>query len=229
MLFMNNNGNKFKFVCWFLGIAGGLIGLIIFANSSGILESMTSVEAFQKYIKGFGNKAGIIFFIIQFASVIFAPIPSNISTAAAGMIFGMWETFYISTGAILLGSTVVFILARKLGKPFTDRFVNPKIATGYGQLIASKGDILLVLVFFLPFFPDDAICFLAGLSKMKLSKFFIITLLTRPWGILGASAVGSADIVVPWWGWVAIALITAILYIFVSNYRKKIEDKLIAE
>lgn len=104
-------------------------------------------------------------------SVVFAPIPSNISAAAGGAIFGMWKAFFISTTAILCGSIVVFILARKLGRPFTDKFINSKVATKYGKLIASKSEILLILIFFLPFFPDDAICFLAGLSKINWVKF----------------------------------------------------------
>lgn len=226
---MSNKRSKLQSTFWYLGILAALIGLVIYVASSGILENMTSVEAFQKYIRSFGAKSNITFFIIQFISVVLAPIPSNVSAAAGGAIFGMWNAFFISTAAILCGSIVVFLLARKLGKPFADRFVSPQIAGKYGQLIASKGDMLLILIFFLPFFPDDAICILAGLSTMKLSRFFIIALLTRPWGILAASAVGSANIVIPWWGWATIAAVVTILYMIITNYRKRIESKLVTE
>ncbi|MEA4962506.1 TVP38/TMEM64 family protein [Lutispora sp.] len=223
---MNNKGEKLRYAYWFLGIMGGLIGAAVYIKASGILDIITSLEAFKEYIIGFGAKADLAFFIIQLASVIVAPIPSNISSAAGGMIFGLWKAFFISVSAIICGSIAVFVLARKWGKPFADRFISPKIANKYGRLLARKGDILLALIFFLPFFPDDAICIVAGLSRIKFSKFFIITLLTRPWGILAASAVGSADIAIRWWGWVIIGLIFAALYLFVSNYHRKAESQL---
>lgn len=223
MLFMNKSKNILMYVLLLLTIIGGAAGLVLYAKSSGILESMTSVEAFQSYINGFGAKARMVYFVIQFMSVIIAPIPSNISTAAGGSIFGMWEAFFISTFAILSGSILVFLLARKFGKPFTERFVSPEVTNKYEKLMLSKSfEMLLMLLFLLPFFPDDVICFLAGLGVIKWGRFFIIMVLTRPWGILTASAVGSSNLIIPWWGWTIIALLVALIL----KYRDKIEEKL---
>lgn len=207
---------------WLLVILGCLAGAVIYAKTSGILDSMGSVEAFKNYINGTGTKANVVFFLIQLLSVVLAPIPSNISTAAGANIFGMWEAFFLSTLAIVFGSVMVFFLARKFGKPFTDKFVSPKIANKYGHLISSRRDILLALLFLLPFFPDDSICLLAGLSPIGGMRFFIIMLLTRPWGILAASAVGSANVTVPWWGWVLVVLASLLILI----YGTKLEEKL---
>ncbi len=223
MLFMNKNKNIVMYVLLLLTMIGGAAGLAVYAKSSGIWESMTSVEAFQSYINGFGTRARIVYFVIQLMSVIIAPIPSNISTAAGGSIFGMWEAFFISTFAILSGSILVFLLARKFGKPFTEKFVSSAVADKYEKLMLSKRfELLLMLLFLLPFFPDDVICFLAGLGAIKSGRFFIIMVLTRPWGILTASAVGSSSLVIPWWGWTIIALLVAL----VLKYRDKIEEKL---
>ncbi|MGI5997670.1 MAG: TVP38/TMEM64 family protein [Lutispora sp.] len=197
---MNNKAEKVKHIFGVLVIIGVLIGIGVYVKASGIMDKLTSLEEFKKYITSFGAKADLVFFIVQLASVIFAPIPSNISSAAGGMIFGLWKSFIISSIAIICGSVVVFVLARKLGKPFADRFLNPKIAEKYGQLLARKGDMLLAIIFFLPFLPDDAICIIAGLSSIKFSKFLTIALLTRPWGILAASAIGSIDTIIRLWG-----------------------------
>lgn len=202
-----------------------LIGIFIYAKTSGMLQFMSSMEDLQKYIESFGEKAYIVFFIIQLISVIIAPIPSNISSVVGGAVFGMWESFLLSTIAIIGGSIIVFLLARKFGKPFVDRFVNPKISSKYEQLISSKrGEMLLMLMFFLPFFPDDALGFLVGLSKMSLRKYFIIILITRPWGILVSSAVGAKNILIPWWGWGIVSLFV----IFIVKYGSKLEEKLIS-
>ncbi|MBU5675321.1 VTT domain-containing protein [Alkaliphilus sp. MSJ-5] len=223
---MNNTKDKIMLVCCLLIIIGALTGIIIYATSSGIMDIMTSIESFKTYIDGFGNKAIIIFFIIQFMSVVIAPIPSNISTAAGGIVFGIWKTFITSTLAVILGSMLVFILSRKFGKPLTDKFVSQKIAGKYGQLVESKSEMLLIAMFLLPFFPDDSICFLAGLSKIKCNRFFAIMLLTRPWGLLVSSVVGATNITIPWWGWISIVLLVVVLFILIQKYGDKIEDKL---
>lgn len=195
---MNSKVEKLKHISGVLMVIGVLIGIGAYVKASGIMNNFTSLEAFKKYITDFGAKADLTYFIIQLASVIFAPIPSNVSSAAGGMIFGLWKSFVISTTAIILGSILVFVLARKFGKPFADRFVSPKVSNKYGHLLSVKGDMLLAIIFLLPFLPDDAICIVAGLSSIKFSKFLTIVLLTRPWGILAASAFGSIDTIIRW-------------------------------
>ncbi|KGK89514.1 hypothetical protein DP68_03355 [Clostridium sp. HMP27] len=224
MLFMNIQKNKLKFYFLLLVTIGGLAGIFIYAKSSGILSHMTSMEDLKKYIEGYGKNAYIIFFIVQFVSVIIAPIPSNVSAVVGGMIFGMWGSFFISMVAIISGSIVVFILARKFGRSFTNKFVSHKVSDKYEQIISSKrGELLIMLMFLLPFLPDDIIGFLVGLSKMSLSRYFTIMLLARPWEILAASALGSSNIIVPWWVWAIIALCV----IFIVKNGNKMEDKLI--
>jgi len=218
---MKNNKDIIKFAVP-LVIALGFIGIMIYAKSNGIFDSMASVEAFQKYMKGFGEKAYIPFFFIQLAASVIAPIPNNITAAAGASILGMWQSFFISMLATIIGSTIAFTLAKKFGKPFTDKFVNNKISSKYGQLIESKGERLLALMFLLPFFPDDAICFLAGLSKISFEKFFKIMVLTRPWGILFGAAVGAAKISLQWWAWIIIVIVTIIVFKYGSKFEEKI-------
>ena len=66
--------------------------------------------------------------------------------------------------------------------------------------------MFLALVFLFPFFPDDLICILAGLTDIPLSRFFVICLFTRPWGLLVACGVGSSTLVIPLWGMILLGL-----------------------
>lgn len=193
------------------GLTAVLTAVFIISKSSGILDNMTSMEALREYIQGFGESAYVVFFLIQLISVILAPIPSHISTLVGAAIFGMWISFIISWTAIAAGSVIVFILARKFGKPFTDRIISARISGRYKGLITpGRGEAVLALLLFLPFFPDDALCFLAGISRIRLGRFLLIMLITRPWGILAASALGSSRMPLEWW-----ALGTAVLVVFI--------------
>lgn len=217
--------NRLKLYICSLVVLAGVIGIFAYLKSSGILNTMTSAEELKEYIEGYGDKAYAIFFILQVLSVIIAPIPSNISAVVGGSIFGMWYSFFISILAIIIGSIVVFILGRILGRTFAERFIKPELLSKYELYFTSgKGELILIILLLLPFFPDDVINFVAGLSKISLKRYVIMMLLTRPWEILAASALGSANITIPFWGWGIIAIII----ICIAKNSNKFEERLVA-
>lgn len=125
-----------------------------------------------------------------------------------------------------MGSLIVFTLAKRLGEPFVRRFVNQKTLQKYMPVIEKKRDAFMFLALLLPFFPDDLLCILAGLSGMGTMRFFVIALVTRPWGLVVASAVGSGAISMPLWGWALIVLGAVALMIFGLKYGDVLEERL---
>ena len=130
----------------------------------------------------------------------------------------MWPAFLLTAGAVVLGSAAVFWLARILGQSFAGRFVSQKVSDQYLDLIRRKRDVFLALVFLFPFFPDDLICILAGLTDISFSRFLVIVVLTRPWGLLVASAVGGSVISIPIWAMVLIGLAGLALFLVAMKY-----------
>src|SRR5699024_12009379 len=58
----------------------------------------------------------LCFFLVQLLSVVLAPIPSNVTALAGGVLFGTWPSFLMTFGAVALGSVLVFLLARGVGR-----------------------------------------------------------------------------------------------------------------
>lgn len=141
-----------------------LLGGGLFLYRSGFFQAATSAEGLQEYIRRFAPYSHLIFFLLQFLSVVLAPIPSNISAAAGGVLFGTWPSFWLTFGAVMAGSLLVFWLARVLGRDFADRLVSRRLSDRYQDVIRAKTDIFLLLAFLFPFFPDDVLCILAGLT-----------------------------------------------------------------
>ncbi|MCI8539769.1 MAG: TVP38/TMEM64 family protein [Oscillospiraceae bacterium] len=204
-----------------------LAGGIIFLWQTGFFAAASSLEGLQQYIERFSPYSQLIYFLVQLASVIVAPIPSNLTAAAGAVLFGFWEAFLLTAGAVLLGSVTVFLLARTLGQSFANRFVNQRVSEKYLCIIQSKRDIFLILVFLFPFFPDDLICILAGLTDIPLPRFFLIALFTRPWGLMVACAVGSSTLAIPLWGMVLLGLAGAALFLVGMKYGDKVEQRLL--
>ena len=214
-----------KCVRWLLVafIALLVAGLAYCLWSSGFFASLHSLEAAQGYIERFTPYSQAFYFLLQLASVILAPIPSNVLAVAGGLLFGTLSSFLLTTGAVLLGSILVFLLARLLGRSFADRLVSKRLSEKYLELIHSKRDVFLALVFLFPFFPDDLICILAGLTDIKPLRFFIICLLTRPWGLLAACALGGSTISMPLWLMVLIGMGGVVCFLLGLKYGDRLE------
>lgn len=90
-------------------------------------------------------------------------------------------------------------------------------------MIHAKTDIFLVLAFLFPFFPDDVLCILAGLTQISFRRFAGIILCARPWGLLFASALGGASFSIPAWGMALIGAAGLLLFLLGMKYGDRAE------
>ena len=102
-----------------------------------------------------------------------------------------------------------------------------KVADKYLELIQRKRDIFLILVFLFPFFPDDLICILAGLTDIPLRRFVVIVLFTRPWGLLVSCALGGSVLNIPIWAMVLLGLAGLALFLVGMKYGDRWEEALL--
>ena len=202
-------------------------GGLFFLWDTGFFSAASSLEEMRGYIERFSPYAQLIFFVVQLLSVVVAPIPSNLTALAGAVLFGMWPAFFLTTAAVIGGSVLVFWLARVLGRPFAERFVSKRVSERYLDLIQRKRDVFLALVFLFPFFPDDLICILAGLTDIPLGRFVILVILTRPWGLLVASALGGSVISIPLWAMALIGVLGVALFVVCLRYGDVWEEKLL--
>ena len=105
--------------------------------------------------------------------------------------------------------------------------VGERVSAKYLDVIHAKTDVFLVLAFLFPFFPDDLLCILAGLTSISLRRFFFIALLTRPWGLLFASALGGASFSIPVWGMALIGVAGAALFLLGMKYGDRVEASIL--
>ena len=215
-----------KIFWWALTVAvlGGSVWALY---ATGFFQAAGSPETLGAYIARCAPWSHMAYFGIQLVSVVIAPIPSNITTAAGAYLFGLWPSFLLSWGAVALGSALVFGLARLLGRRFVSQFVGEKLSEKYLDLIRRKRDVFLLLAFLFPFFPDDLLCILAGLTDISFKRFFLLVLLARPWGLLVASLVGSVTVSIPWWGMALLGAAGLAVFLLAMKYGDRVEEFII--
>ena len=163
----------------------GLICADIFAVifyvicATGLIQKITSVEALQQYIDGFGAWAVIIYILFSYLQVVILPVPGSATVAAGVVLFGWLECSLYSFIGIVLGSVTAFAIGRWVGYKAVCWIVGKDDLDKWLDKIKGKDYLILSLMFLLPMFPDDVLCFVAGLSSMTWPYFLVMIVITR--------------------------------------------------
>jgi uncharacterized membrane protein YdjX (TVP38/TMEM64 family) len=145
----------------------------------------------KEIISSYGAYSPLAFILLQLTQVIVAPIPGGAIEFLGGYLFGVKAGFLYSMIGLLLGSWLAFSLARIFGKWAVEKFVPEETKKKFGYLIGHKGVILSFLLFLIPGFPKDALCYILGLTPMNLGIFLIISTIGRVPGTLMAILQGA--------------------------------------
>ena len=130
--------------------------------------------ALRLWIAQFGLFAPLVFVLIQATQVVVAPIPGQVVALVAGYLFGpLWGTVY-SLAGVLIGSAVAFSLSKRYGRSFVEDILHEDVVARFDDFVDTVGVPGLFAFVIIPGLPDDAICFLSGLTKWRLRTFIAV-------------------------------------------------------
>jgi uncharacterized membrane protein YdjX (TVP38/TMEM64 family) len=92
---------------------------------------------------------------------------------------------------LTIGSWVAFSLSRFLGRPFVEKFVKKETMDKYDYLLHHKGAFLVFLLFLIPGFPKDTLCYILGLGHLTTKEFLAISTVGRFLGTVLLTLGGS--------------------------------------
>lgn len=209
-------------------IAGISVGVYFILRACGI----TSLEGLRELIAKCGAWGWIVYIFLFIACttlLCFIPGTSATFIAVAIVLFDAWQAFIISTVAVFLSSSLMFLIGDTLGEKVAGKIVGQESLKKAQDLIDTKSKIFLPLMFLFPAFPDDALCMAAGMTKMKYWYFALIVLIFRTTGIaticfLGSNFINWAELSIVDWFVLINAVIIDIYAVF--KVSSKIEAKL---
>lgn len=158
-------------------------------------ESITDTVMYYAHnpseLRTLGEGAEWLFVLVQVMQVVIAPIPGQAAAFAGGFIFGFWKGWGLTTLGLVIGSLIAMIVARLLGIGLVRKIVPDSIIKRFDRVISDGGYMTFFMIFLLPALPDDAVCFLAGLTKLKLLPLTLVCLVGRAPGMAVLSLTGA--------------------------------------
>lgn len=163
----------------------GLIATGVFIFYGYKIGLFSSAETFRKFIQDFGIWAALIYILIQIISIVVPILPTSLGCVASIIIFGPWLGFLYSYIGICVGSILAFLLSKRYGRYFVKGIIGIRAYDKYINWIdkGKKFDKMFALAIFFPGAPDDLLCYIAGLTQMRIKKFVSIILLGKPMSI----------------------------------------------
>lgn len=197
----------------------GLIVLMIFVNKA-FLE--INPELIQQWILSWGFWAPLIF-IALFTVRPFTFFPSPILAVTGGLAFGAGEGFIYTWIGSFAGAVVSFWAARSFGKSLVKKEW-PGGARKIKYKIEKKGFTYIFILRLIPFVQFDLVSYLAAMSRVRFSAYFVATLFGILPGAFAYSFLGSSVASGQFQMVMAALVVLLVIFLFVPLWlRKKIK------
>ena len=202
--------------------------LIYIFQKTGFFALVKDETAFREYLQTKGKWMPVLYIVLQYLQVVILPIPSVVSTLAGVALFGAFKTIVYSLIGIILGSITAFFIGRKLGNKAVSWMIGQEELNKWQKRLKGKDNFILTVMFLLPMFPDDVLCFIAGLSSMSNKYFLIMIVLSR---IVSVSTTCYSINFIPfntWWGlliWGVLFALIIVSFIWIYKNLDKIQNR----
>jgi uncharacterized membrane protein YdjX (TVP38/TMEM64 family) len=159
-----------------------LVGITYLLYETGAMQFFLSKKRMLAFLDSLGPWAFAGFIALQSLQVVLAPIPGELTGLLGGYLYGPFLGIALSTLGLTLGSVLAFSLARFFGRPFVEKAVTPSTMERFDYLLHHKGAFLVFLLFLIPGFPKDYLCYILGLGHLTIMEFVVIGGLGRLFG-----------------------------------------------
>lgn len=204
----------------FCAVVAGILYLLF---PLGLAEFFTNRRLLTHFFAEHRTNAVFIFIGLQVLQVVAAPVPGEVTGFVGGVFFGTVGGIIYSTIGLTIGSWLAFVLARMAGRPLVEKVVNPETINRYDYVMKHKGIFLAFLMFLIPGFPKDILCYLLGLGHMRHRDFLVVSTTGRLLGTILLTVEGSFFHDKRYGAFFMVLGISIVVIMLVMIYRENIE------
>lgn len=187
-----------------------------------LIRFVSDAEAFRSFVEAHTWWSRVAYLGMLIFQVVFAVIPGGAFEVAGGYAFGALEGTILSVIGTTMGSTLVFLMVRRWGLKYVLLFFTQEQLDSAKFMHDEKRLYLVAFIaFIIPGTPKDLLCYVAGLTDIRLSRWIIITSIARIPAItistIGGNAIGTKSYL---FAGIVFAITVAISAVGVLIYRR---------
>jgi uncharacterized membrane protein YdjX (TVP38/TMEM64 family) len=198
-------------------------GISLLLYETGLIHFFLSKKRLLQFLDSMGPWGFVGFIVLQALQVVAAPIPGEVTGILGGFLYGPYLGVALSTLGLTIGSVTAFILARTFGRPFVEKFVAKGTMERFDYLLHHKGAFLVFLLFLIPGFPKDFLCYILGLGHLSTFEFIVIGGTGRLFGTILLTLGGNFIRLHQYVRFSVLAGVALILVFLAMAYRDKLE------
>lgn len=173
-------------------IAIGLFSLYVFQKPlASMMHWFSNPQAVTDAVQQSGYWGPTILFVLFVLQVFLAFIPGQALMVASGYIYGFTGGMLITWFSLVAGGQAAFWLARRYGRGFAEKWVSSSVLDRWDRNAAGQSIGFFAITLVLPLFPNDAMCYIAGLGKISSRRFLIANILGRGMASLVTVMIGA--------------------------------------
>ncbi|CCG01759.1 TVP38/TMEM64 family protein [Blastococcus saxobsidens] len=166
-----------------------LVLVVALAAVVALLVGLPDEQQLRAGVAAVGPVAPALF-VLLYAVATLAPLPKNVLSVAAGLLFGLVAGVALVLLAALAGALAAFLLGRALGRDAVERITRGRTAR-VDALFRRRGLLAVLGVRLVPVLPFTAINYAAGLTTVGLRDYLIGTALGIIPGTVAYVALGA--------------------------------------
>jgi len=202
-------------------------GLALWHQRDAAWSILSNRQRTQEWIASLGPWGPLASIGLNAAQVLLAPIPGYVIGWTNGYLYGLGPGTLYSMAGLLLGTALAMGLARRFGRPLVERLVKPETLARWDRVTDRRGPLFFFLIYLIPGLPDDIVCFLIGLSRLKLPWMVALAMLGRLPGVLVSCWVGAYATELPLWAWLPLGAGTGGLAWLFWRHRERFEASML--
>lgn len=151
--------------------------LCIMAAAAFVFSEYVDRESLQKIVRNADQLGIVLYALIEVVYVTFTPLMNTIILIVSGYLFGGHVGFAVNFISTAIGLFLIVFLVKRYGRTLLKRFVSAAIYDRFDKIVEKVGPITLLIVYVLPFTPDDELTYLVAAGPIGFNRFILPVLL----------------------------------------------------
>lgn len=186
-----------------------LLLFVALVGTVGFFLAPTDLQAVRDWAAGFGP-AGAVVFALGYAALTLTPVPKNLLTIAAGLVWGFWLALALVYVGALLGAAAAFVIGRMLGREAVERLTGARVARLDAALV-HRGFLAVLGARLVPIIPFTLINYGSGLTAVRPRDYALGTAVGILPGSAAYVALGAFGLELGPPFWVAVAVLGVLI------------------